>query len=228
MFVGSELGVVEGKYQPMKIAAAEALWTTCPSPLLLLALPDRRGQQRPDPDPDHRDPRPAVHPGHQPRGRRGRRASTTSRPSTQKQYGPGNYVPNVFIQYWGMRVMAYLAALVLLFALWGAWLPPARRRSRRPRWFLCVAPWVVIAPVPHEHRRLAADRERPTTLDRPGPHEDRPGRLAVGDHHRHLDQLTVFVILYVALGVADAYLMIHYGRQSSNPRPEATADGEAA
>ena len=29
MFVGSELGVVEGKYQPMKIAAAEAQWTTC-------------------------------------------------------------------------------------------------------------------------------------------------------------------------------------------------------
>ena len=31
LFVGSELGVVEGTYQPMKIAAAEALWTTCPS-----------------------------------------------------------------------------------------------------------------------------------------------------------------------------------------------------
>ena len=29
MLVGDELGVVEGKYQPMKIAAAEAQWTTC-------------------------------------------------------------------------------------------------------------------------------------------------------------------------------------------------------
>ena len=29
MFVGSELGVVEAKYQPMKIAAAEAQWNTC-------------------------------------------------------------------------------------------------------------------------------------------------------------------------------------------------------
>ena len=28
----------------------------------------------------------------------------------EQQYGPGDYVPNVFIQYWGMRVMAYLAA----------------------------------------------------------------------------------------------------------------------
>ena len=37
----------------------------------------------------------------------------------QQQYGPGNYVPNVFIQYWSMRVMAYTASLVFLFALWG-------------------------------------------------------------------------------------------------------------
>ena len=29
MFVGSELGVIETRYQPMKIAAAEAQWTTC-------------------------------------------------------------------------------------------------------------------------------------------------------------------------------------------------------
>ena len=29
LLVGDELGVIEGKYQPMKIAAAEAQWTTC-------------------------------------------------------------------------------------------------------------------------------------------------------------------------------------------------------
>ncbi|HUB35847.1 MAG TPA: cytochrome ubiquinol oxidase subunit I, partial [Solirubrobacteraceae bacterium] len=29
IFVGSELGVIEAKYQPMKIAAAEAQWSTC-------------------------------------------------------------------------------------------------------------------------------------------------------------------------------------------------------
>ena len=29
MLVGDELGVIEARYQPMKIAAAEAQWTTC-------------------------------------------------------------------------------------------------------------------------------------------------------------------------------------------------------
>ena len=71
LFVGSELGVVEGKYQPMKIAAAEALWTTCPSHCSFSFAQIGGGQERRDPDPDHRDPRPSVHPGHQPRRRRG-------------------------------------------------------------------------------------------------------------------------------------------------------------
>ena len=47
-----------------------------------------------------------------------------------KQFGPGYYVPDVFIQYWSMRVMAYLGGLVLLFALWGLWL--VRRGNSRP------------------------------------------------------------------------------------------------
>ena len=29
LLIGDELGVIEGRYQPMKIAAAEAQWTTC-------------------------------------------------------------------------------------------------------------------------------------------------------------------------------------------------------
>ena len=42
-----------------------------PVPLPVLPVPDRRRQQRRDAHPDLGDPRPAVHPGHQPRGRRG-------------------------------------------------------------------------------------------------------------------------------------------------------------
>ena len=38
-------------------------------------------------------------------------------------------MPNVFIQYWSMRVMAYSAGLVLLLGLWGLWL--IRRKTTR-------------------------------------------------------------------------------------------------
>ena len=47
-----------------------------------------------------------------------------------------------------------------------------RKKLEHAKWFLRIAPWVVIAPVPHEHRRLDADRERPPALDRPGADED--------------------------------------------------------
>ena len=62
-----------------------------------------------------------------------------------KQYGPGNYIPNVFIQYWSMRIMAYIAALVFLFALWGGWLMHRGRLESSPR-FLFVARWAVVTP----------------------------------------------------------------------------------
>ena len=41
--------------------------------------------------------------------------------------------------------MAYLATLVFVFALWGGWLL-YRKRMDRAKWFLRIAPWVVILP----------------------------------------------------------------------------------
>ena len=49
----------------------------------------------------------------------------------QQQYGPGKYVPNVFIQYWSMRVMAYSGALLLLLAVVGIWLLWRKRLDAR-------------------------------------------------------------------------------------------------
>ena len=144
MFIGSELGVVEGKYQPMKIAAAEALWTTCPShcPFSLFQIEGGNNDETPTQIlevPDLLSVLATNHIDGEVQGLNNLQAQY------QKQYGPGNYVPNVFIQYWGMRVMAYLAALILLFGLWGLWLL-RRKTLERSKWFLWTAPWLVIFP----------------------------------------------------------------------------------
>ena len=55
-------------------------------------------------------------------------------------------MPNVFIQYWSMRVMAYLGSLVALLALWGGWLLWRRTSSSQSRVFLWVAAWAVLTP----------------------------------------------------------------------------------
>ena len=72
MLVGDELGVIEAKYQPMKIAAAEAQWTTC-QPCSFSLFQIGGGNRGPDADSDHRDPAPAVAAGHQPLERQGNR-----------------------------------------------------------------------------------------------------------------------------------------------------------
>ena len=63
-----------------------------------------------------------------------------------QQYGPGYYVPNVFIQYWSMRAMAYLATAGVrcsgsgaLFLLW-------RKKFDTSSVFLWVATWTVLTP----------------------------------------------------------------------------------
>src|SRR5262249_17335408 len=51
------------------------------------------------------------------------------------QYGRGtNYMPNVRVIYWSMRVMAYMGVLMFLVAAVGAWLY-WRKKLERARWF---------------------------------------------------------------------------------------------
>src|ERR1700749_2547511 len=112
MLVGDELGVIEARYQPMKIAAAEAQWTTCqPCSFSLFQIGGGNHDQTPTQIIATR-PRLSLlatnHWNGQVIGLNPLQAQYS------KQFGAGYYVPNVFIQYWGMRVMAYLAVLVFL------------------------------------------------------------------------------------------------------------------
>ena len=121
--------MIEAKYQPMKIAAAEAQWTTC-QPCSFSLFQIGGGNNDHTPDPDHRDPAPAVTAGHQHWNGKVIGLDPLQSQYTSK-YGPGNYVPNVFIQYWSMRVMAYVGVLVFLLGACGGCGCSAARNSRR-------------------------------------------------------------------------------------------------
>jgi cytochrome bd ubiquinol oxidase subunit I len=143
LMVGSHLGVIETKYQPMKIAAAEASWNTCgPCSFSLFQIGGGNNDQTPTK---------IIQVPHLLS-----LLSTQSWNGTvqglnqlqteyEQKYGPGDYVPNVFIQYWAMRVMAYGGALIFLFSLIGGLLL-WRGRLGHSRWFLRLAVW--IAPLP--------------------------------------------------------------------------------
>src|SRR6266567_1382144 len=97
MLVGDELGVIEARYQPMKIAAAEAQWTTCqPCSFSLIQIGGGNNDHTPTQIiqvPHLLSLLATNHWNGQVVG-----LNPLQQQYSQK-YGPGNYVPNVFIQY---------------------------------------------------------------------------------------------------------------------------------
>ena len=185
MLVGDELGVIEARYQPMKIAAAEAQWTTCqPCSFSLFQIGGGNNDQTPTQiiEIPHLLSLLATNTWN------GKVVGLNPLQNQySKQYGPGYYVPNVFIQYWGMRVMAYGGVLVLLIGGVGAVADPAQE-ARHLAAVLVGGDVGRGAAVLDEHRGLAADRKRPAAVDRAGHHADQERHLTVAVHHLDRDQ----------------------------------------
>jgi cytochrome bd ubiquinol oxidase subunit I len=225
MFIGSELGVVEGKYQPMKIAAAEALWNTCPSHCSFSIFQVGGGNNDETPKkiievPDLLSILATNHIDGEVQGLHNLQSEYV------KEYGPGNYIPSVFIQYWGMRVMAYIATLIALIGLWGLWLV-RRKRVERARVFLVVATWAVILVfLMNTAGWLLTESGRQPWIVQGIMKTSQASSPSVTTTDVWIS-LSVFVLLYAVLGVADVVLMIRYGRKELDLVP-ATGDGAGA
>ncbi|HWK30354.1 MAG TPA: cytochrome ubiquinol oxidase subunit I [Solirubrobacter sp.] len=130
MLVGHFNGQLMERQQPMKMAAAEALWDTQTSAgFSLFAVSDIAH------NPKHLKVNIKV-------------PNTLSLMATnslhgevegindiqkryERQYGPGEYAPIVGVTYWTFRLMVGAGALMFLIAAFGWW-----RRDRLPRWYL--------------------------------------------------------------------------------------------
>ncbi|HEY6934377.1 MAG TPA: cytochrome ubiquinol oxidase subunit I [Marmoricola sp.] len=218
MLVGDELGVVEGRYQPMKIAAAEAQWTTCqPCSFSLFQI----GGGNADHTPTKIIAIPHLLSLLATNHWNGKVVGLSPlQAQYSQQFGPGNYVPNVFIQYWGMRAMAYLGVVVLLIALWGLW-AVWRRTLATSRLFLWVATWAVVLPFAMNTAGwfLTESGRQPWIVQ--GIMLTRNGiSPTVGTTWLWISLLG-FVALYGTLGTVDLVLMLRYARQKPPvPRPE--------
>ncbi|MBK9715030.1 MAG: cytochrome ubiquinol oxidase subunit I [Kouleothrix sp.] len=114
--------------QPMKMAAAEALWETAdPAPMSLFTVASV---------PEQRDLFVVKMPGMlsflaynrfegEVPGIKDLQAAAVAR------YGPGNYVPDVFVTYWTFRAMVGAGFAMLLLALIGVYLAMRNRFERR-------------------------------------------------------------------------------------------------
>src|ERR1700734_116875 len=222
MLVGDELGVIEAKYQPMKIAAAEAQWTTCQpcsfslfqigggnqdqTPTQILAIPHLLSLLATN----HWDGKVI--------------GLNPLQKQYVKKYGPGYYVPNVFIQYWAMRVMAYLGVLVLLLGLWGLWLI-RRKKLARSRRFLWVAIWASVLPfVMNTAGWLLTESGRQPWIIQGIMLTKNAVSPSVSTTSVAIS-LGAFAALYVVLGVVDLLRMLKYSREQLPPsRSQTEAD----
>ena len=218
LFVGSELGVVEARYQPMKIAAAEAQWTTCqPCSFSLFQI----GGGNNDHTPTQIIQIPHLLSLLATNSWNGKVIGLSPlQAQYANKYGPGNYVPNVFVQYWSMRVMAYTATLVFLLGLWGLWLM-WRKRFAASRWFLLAATWAVILPFGMNTAGwlLTESGRQPWIVQ--GIQLTRDGVSPSVGLTDVVISLVAFGLLYTALGVVDVVLMMRYSRREIAPEPAA-------
>ncbi len=214
MFVGNKLGEIEDTYQPAKIAAAEAQWSNC-QPCSFSAFQIGGGN-------NDQTPTQVISIPHL----LSILATGTwdgavvglnqLQKEDVKKYGPGNYIPDVFIQYWSMRVMAYLGSLIALLALWGAWLIH-KGRLDRSKWFLRAGLVAVVTPfVMNTAGWLLTESGRQPWIVQGLMKTVNANSPSVSSTDIWIS-LIAFVLVYIALGAADLILMLRYSRKDLDP-----------
>jgi cytochrome d ubiquinol oxidase subunit I len=138
---GHWLGQVMVEVQPMKMAAAEALWEDeQPAAFSLFAVGDKENNRN------------AVNMSI-PAGLSllscsnldcEVRGINSLQAEMVEEHGPGDYIPNLFVTYWGFRLMVGSGTLMILIGALGVWFHLKGTIVKR-RWFLTVALWIGIA-----------------------------------------------------------------------------------
>ena len=210
MFVGNKLGEIEATYQPAKIAAAEAQWNNCqPCSFSIFQIGGGNNDQTPTQIIEIPHLLSVLATGTWNGSVEGLNELQSQ---YQKKYGPGNYIPDVFIQYWSMRVMAYLGALIMLLALWGGWLVH-KGTLNRSKWFLRFGLWAVVTPfLMNTAGWLLTESGRQPWIVQGLLKTINANSPSVTQTDIWISLIT-FVVIYIALGAADLVLMLRYGRR---------------
>jgi cytochrome d ubiquinol oxidase subunit I len=218
LVIGNRFGAAVTSAQSMKIAASEAQWNTCqPCGFSLFQI---GGFTEQDETPSFSITVPRVLSYMATGSFDGQvQGLHELQDQEQRQYGRGNYMPNVRVAYWSMRVMAYMGVLMFLVAAVGAllfW----KQRLVKARWFLWTA--IVATAFPY----IAATAGWLLTEMGRQPWIVQGLLLTSKANSPNVSttwlavSLAVFVSLYVALGAVDFILMRRYARIDPAARQE--------
>ena len=208
--VGNRFGEAVTSQQSMKIAASEAQWNTCQPCGFSVFQIGGFSQQDPDPSFSIVIPRLLSWMG---TGSFDGEVQGLNQLQQQesRQYGPGNYMPRIRLMYWSMRVMAMLGVFMFLVAAVGAWLY-RKRRLEKARWFLWTAIITTAGPyVAATFGWILTEMGRQPWIVQGLLKTSQANSPSVSTA-TIATSLSVFVLLYAALGVVDFVLMRRYAR----------------
>ena len=226
LVVGNRFGEAVTSAQAMKIAASEAQWNTCqPCGFSLFQI---GGFSEQDQTPSFSITIPRIL-SYMATGSFSGEVQGLNQLQAQEQanYGPGNYMPRVRLMYWSMRVMAMLGVAMFLIAAVGAWLY-RKRTLHKARWFQ----WIAIVAIAFPYLAATAGWVLTEMGRQPWIVQ---GLLKTSDGVSPnlttamiATSLSVFALLYVALGVVDFALMRRYARVDPPQAGEGGGLGAAA
>jgi len=149
-----------------------------------------------------------------------------------KKYGPGSYVPVIWVTYWSFRFMVGLGFLMLFVSGW-AYLLARRRRleSRRWRWFLWLGVVSTVTPfLANSFGWIFTEMGRQPWIVYGLLRTDQANSPTVGAVSVGLT-LAGFVVLYTVLGLVDTVLMLRFISRplgDSEPSDHGDGDGDGA
>jgi len=196
------------RVQPMKMAAAEALWETeNPAAMSLFTWGN---------EPERRDVFALKVPGllsflahnrfsGEVRGIKSLQAEYEAR------YGPGDYAPPVMWTYWSFRAMVGAGAAMLLLAAWAAWAVMRERIDGRRRLLSLLVPALVLPYAANTSGWLFTELGRVPWIVFGMMRIEKAVSPGVGAAEV-LFTLVAFTLLYAALMAADLYLLSRFAK----------------
>jgi cytochrome bd ubiquinol oxidase subunit I len=210
LVVGNRFGEAVTSAQSMKIAASEAQWNTCQPCGFSLFQIGGFTEQNETPSFSITIPRILSYMA---TGSFDGQVQGLNQLQEQerRKYGPGNYMPNVRVIYWSMRVMAFAGVLMFLVAAVGAWLY-WKGRLERARWFQWTALASIALPyIAATFGWILTEMGRQPWIVQGLLLTSKANSPSVSTTWIGIS-LGVFVTLYVVLGVVDLVLMRRYAR----------------
>jgi len=146
------------------------------------------------------------------------------------KYGPGNYVPPVALTFYSFRIMVLAGGLMILLALYGIYLLARRRAIEERRRYLRLLLWAIALPyIANTFGWIMTEIGRQPWVVY-GLQKTLAGVSNTVSAGEVLTTLIGFTLIFGLIAVAEVYLMVRYakaGPEAHEPSPEVPARAAA-